>query len=230
MTFNGKVGINAGHVKQEALKAKSMSAFSNDTPQSLLRAYQSCGWLPLSATTKDALSLKRSLVSKELEKAHISHEIERAKQLHPLAEPNNFTLDEIISMCKGKEPQEILRMLDIETQILPGGRKELSEYLWKPYNYSFKLAEIDENKLLEGVESIKGVCDLSGSCLKNLGSVKSVGELILPTFTRIEDLSGLEHVGKIRVNELFRSSEICDIMNKLNLKPDVLKRAYVSIF
>ena len=122
--------------------------------------------------------------------------------------------------CESKSTDEILSYLGIESTYNENGSKTLSHYKWPFKGFSFAAAGIDETKLLDGVTKIKGNCDLTGSSLKNLGSVKTIGgSLTLPFFTNAKDLSSIEYIGRNVICEVENPQDAMDLIKEVKLNP-----------
>lgn len=134
-----------------------------------------------------------------------------------------YTKEDLINFkekIKGKSSDEILDILGIEVTYNENGSKTLSEYRWPFKSYSFSVAGINEKELLDGVSEIKGNCDLIGSKLKNLGSVRKIGGSIrIPLFTDLEDLSNIKSIGGDIVSDVEDPQDAVDLIKKLNLNP-----------
>ena len=101
----------------------------------------------------------------------------------------------------------------------------LSHYGWPFGKYSFKEAGIDEGILLSFIDEIEGDCDLTASNLKDLKNVKKIGgNLIVPYFTKLEDLSSLEEVGGKIVCETEDPKDGYEKLKSLNLRPELLEK------
>ena len=120
--------------------------------------------------------------------------------------------------CESKSTDEILSYLGIESTYNENGSKTLSHYRWPFKGYSFAAAGIDEAKLLDGVTAIKGNCDLTGSSLKDLGSVSKIGgSLTIPLFTNVEDLSSIKSIGRDIYCEANDHKDAVELLKKLKL-------------
>lgn len=229
--FNGHIGANAGHVKQAAFNSKNLRSLAADTPEALRDRYVREGRLPVNASTTSALKLQKQLREQEhaeyaQRRKAINDEKARRESMPGLSYPIK-SKEEIISKCKGKSPDEIIKALGIKSETLINSKKELSHYGWAPEFYSFKTAGIDERELIKDVESIKGTFDATGSYLENLGDIKSVGKLVIPRFTNLKDLSGLKYVGTIESDDMTKE-EITELAQKLGMDSEVLSRAKIS--
>ena len=133
---------------------------------------------------------------------------------------NKEDLLDFKSRCEGKTQDELFEILGIKTRIDRKGDKYISHYQWPYIAYSFKAAGIDEEKLLEGIKGIDGNCDLTGTSLKNLGSVTSIlGTLTVPLFGEIEDLSSIEYIGRDIICDAESPKEAVNRIKELNLEP-----------
>lgn len=129
-------------------------------------------------------------------------------------------LEEFKASCKDKSPDEIFEKLGINVEYNEDGSKKISHYKWPFQAFSFKSAGIDEEKLLEGVTEIKGKCNLSGSSLKNLGEVKAIGrDLVVPYFSKVEDLSSIQRVGGNIICEIEDPKDAIAKLKDIKLNP-----------
>ena len=125
--------------------------------------------------------------------------------------------------CKGKSQDEILTYLGIESTYNEDGSKTLSHYKWPFHGYSFSAAGIDEAQLLDSVTHIKGNVDLTGSSLKDLGSVRKIGgSLKIPLFTSAKDLSSVQSIGRNVICEVENSQDAINLIKKVKLNPKYL--------
>ncbi len=134
------------------------------------------------------------------------------------------TIKEIKNYCKDKTPDEILKAMGIEVHYDAKGTKSISHYGWPRDTFSFAEAGIDEKELLKDVKYISGHCDLTGSRLKNLGSVEAIsGVLYIPFFTKLEDLSSVKYVGAVECNGE-NAEDISKLFKKLNFNPKTIRK------
>ncbi len=118
---------------------------------------------------------------------------------------------------EGKKPEEILELIGIKTSTLPDGSKSISAFHAPTQWCTFKTLGINEEQLLADVKVIKGSCDLTGSYLKNLSGVERIdGTLIIPIFSKLEDLSSLKQVNFISCDAA-DSKTVQDTLSKLSL-------------
>ena len=133
---------------------------------------------------------------------------------------NKQTIQEIKEYCKDKTPDEILEAMGIKVYYGTKGEKYLSHYKWPNVAYSFKAAEIDEEKLIEGVTGILGNCDLTGSYLKSLGEISTIGgNLTIPLYSKLEDLSSLKSVYFVDCNAE-NPEDVMAVFKKLHFSPE----------
>ena len=129
-------------------------------------------------------------------------------------------LEAFKASCKNKSADEIFEKLGIDVEYNEDGSKKISHYKWPFKAFSFKLAGIDEEKLLEGVTKIEGKCDLTGSSLKNLGDITTIGrDLIVPYFSRVEDLSSIQRVGGNIICETENPQDAIEKLKDTKLNP-----------
>ena len=129
-------------------------------------------------------------------------------------------LENFKTLLKGKSTDEILELLGIEVTYNTDGSKSLSHYKWPFEGYSFASAGINEEELLNRVSEIKTNCDLTGSSLKNLGSVNKIGRnLTIPIFTKIEDLSNIKSIGGNIICDVENPLDAIDLIKKTKLNP-----------
>ena len=90
-------------------------------------------------------------------------------------------LQDFQTLITDKSNDEIFELLGIKVQYNENGSKSISHYKWPFKSFSFSTAGIDEKNLLDGVTEIQGICDLTGSSLEDLCSVKRIrGDLVIP--------------------------------------------------
>lgn len=156
----------------------------------------------------------------KIDTAKAIEEIRQDKQKPPVV---ICTKDDLIAFrekCEGKTQDEILSYLGIEATYNENGSKSLSHYKWPFKGYSFAAAGIDETKLLDGVTEIKGDCDLTGSSLKDLGSVSKIGgSLTIPLFTNAKDLSNVQLIGRNVICDVENPQDAIDLIKKVKLNP-----------
>ena len=132
-------------------------------------------------------------------------------------------------LIKGKSNDVIFNTLGIRVEYNENGSKSISHYSWPFNSFSFSAAGIDEEKLLEGVTEIQGYCDLTGSKLENLCSVKRIrGDLVIPLFTKLKDLSGVEQIDRNIICSAENIEDTKDVIKKLNINPQALKNGVVT--
>lgn len=162
-------------------------------------------------------------LSKEYESYEKSKNCPKEKVEPQKEKVNIYTKDDLNNFkekIKGKSNDEILDILGIEVTYNENGSKTLSEYKWPFKCYSFSIAGINEEELLNGVSEIKGDCNLIGSKLKNLGSIRKIGgSLRIPLFTDLKDLSGIKSIGGDIISDVEDPQDAVDLIEKLNLNP-----------
>lgn len=122
--------------------------------------------------------------------------------------------------CQNKTPDEIFELLGIDVKYNEDGTKNISHYRWPHSSYSFQAAGINEEELLQGVKYIQGNCNLTGSYLKNLGDVKSIGgNLTIPLYSKAEDLSSIDYIGGNIICDSESQEDVIKLIKKLNLNP-----------
>lgn len=138
-------------------------------------------------------------------------------------------LQEFQTLIKGKSNDEIFDILGIEVEYNENGSKSISHYRWPFSSFSFDIAGIDEEKLLDGVTEIKGYCDLTGSNLENLCSVKKIrGDLVIPLFTKLKDLNGLQQLNGNIICNAENLEDTKSVIKKLNINPQALRNGVVT--
>lgn len=138
-------------------------------------------------------------------------------------------LQNLKCLLQGKSNDEIFDLLGIKVEYNENGSKSISHYKWPFNSFSFSTAGIDEEKLLDGVTEIQGYCDLTGSNLENLCSVKRIrGDLIIPLFTKLKDLSGVQQIGRNIICSAENIEDTKDVIEKLNINPQALKNGVVT--
>ena len=84
-------------------------------------------------------------------------------------------------------------------------------------------------KLLDGVTEIKGYCDLTGSNLENLCSVKKIrGDLVIPLFTKLKDLNDLQQLNGNIICNAENLEDTKSVIKKLNINPQALRNGVVT--
>lgn len=132
-------------------------------------------------------------------------------------------------LIKGKSNDEIFDTLGIRVSYNENGSKSISHYKWPFNSFSFSAAGIDEEKLLDGVTEIQGYCDLTGSSLENLCSVKRIrGDLVIPLFTKLKDLSGVQQIDRNIICSAENIEDTKDVIKKLKISPQALKNGVVT--
>ncbi len=132
-------------------------------------------------------------------------------------------------LLQGKSNDEIFDLLGIKVEYNENGSKSISHYKWPFNSFSFPAAGIDEEKLLDGVTEIKGLCDLTGSNLENLCSVKKIrGDLIIPLFTKLKDLNDLQQLNGNIICNAENLEDTKSVIKKLNINPQALRNGVVT--
>ena len=189
-------GIDTRHIIQMAMKAKTLKTLSKE---------------------EDEFQAKQSGVN------NIIHLFDYKT---PFQKPvyTKDTIKEIKEYCKDKTPDEILDAMGIKVSYDYNGDKRLSHYGWPGNAYSFETAGIDENALLKDVKHITYYCDLTGSGLKNLGKVETIGgALFIPYFSKLEDLSSVKYVGTVDSNAE-SAEDISELFKRLNFHPQTIRQ------
>ena len=156
----------------------------------------------------------------KVDTAKALEEIRQDKQKPPVVICTKEDLIAFKEKCEGKTQDEILSYLGIESTYNENGSKTISHYKWPFKGFSFAAAGIDETKLLDGVTEIKGDCNLTGSSLKDLGSVSKIGgSLTIPLFTNAKDLSNVQSIGRNVICEVENPQDAIDLIKKLKLNP-----------
>ncbi len=191
-----KPGCDTRHIIQQAMNSKSLATLAEES------------------STYEARKGEPIDVKSELEGCQ-----RPIRALYSKSDLENFRY-----ICKGKTPDEIFEKLGIRVEYNKDGSKSISHYCWPFGGYCFKAAGIDEEKLLEGVTEIKGRCDLKGSELKNLAEVKKIGGNInIPLFTKIEDLSSIEYIGGDICCDAEDNADVLKLMKKIKLTPQTVR-------
>ena len=184
-------GCDKKYIIQKAMNSKSLATLANEEDTYQARKGEPIHHQPLSPSEK------------------------RPKTICTKDDLENFKLS-----CKDKTPDEIFEKLGIDVEYNKDGSKKISHYKWPFKAFSFKSAGIDEEKLLEGVTQIKGKCDLTGSSLKNLGNVTTIGrDLVVPYFTNAEDLSSIQSVGGNIICETEDPKDAIAKLQEIKLNP-----------
>lgn len=135
------------------------------------------------------------------------------------------------TLIEGKSNDEIFDLLGIKVKYDKNGNKSISHYRWPFKCFSFAAAGIDEKRLLDGVTEINGCCDLTGSNLEDLCSVKTIsGDLIIPLFGKLKDLSGIQHISRNIICNAKNLEDTKAIIEKLRINPQALKNGVVTTF
>ena len=138
-------------------------------------------------------------------------------------------LQNLKCLLQGKSNDEIFDLLGIKVEYNENGSKSISHYKWPFNSFSFSAAGIDEEKLLDGVTEIQGYCDLTGSSLENLCSVKRIrGDLVIPLFTKLKDLSGVQQIDRNIICSAENIEDTKDVIKKLKISPQALKNGVVT--
>ncbi len=138
-------------------------------------------------------------------------------------------LQNLKCLLQGKSNDEIFDLLGIKVEYNENGSKSISHYKWPFNSFSFSAAGIDEEKLLDGVTEIQGYCDLTGSSLENLCSVKRIrGDLVIPLFTKLKDLSGVKQIDRNIICSAENIEDTKDVIKKLKISPQALKNGVVT--
>ncbi|MBQ8886778.1 MAG: hypothetical protein IJY61_03660 [Candidatus Gastranaerophilales bacterium] len=154
----------------------------------------------------------------KVDTAKTIEEIRQDKEKPPVVICTKDDLINFKQKCEGKTQDEILSYLGIEATYNENGSKTLSHYKWPFKGYSFAAAGIDETKLLDGVTEIKGDCNLTGSSLKDLGSVSKIGgTLVVPLFTNAKDLSSIQSIGRDIYCDVNNHEDAVELLKKLKL-------------
>ncbi len=145
------------------------------------------------------------------------------KETAPKRLPLLYSKEDLVSFrlkCQNKNPDEIFEFLGIEVTYDDKGEKSISHYKWPYSSYSFQAAGINEQELLKDVTTIQGDCNLTGSSLKSLEDVKSIGgSLTIPLFSKAEDLSSIEYIGGDILCDSASQEDIIKLIRKLKLNP-----------
>ena len=185
-------GCDTKHIIQQAMNCKTLAALAKE---------------------EDAFQEKKAA---KITKA--AHEMQHKK---PVTVCTKSDLEALKQKCRNKTPDEIFSILGIDVKYNEDGSKSISRYGWTPTAYNFKSAGIDEEELLSGVTEIKGNCNLMGSELTSLGSVKKIGgSLNIPLFTKVQDLSGVKSIGGNVTCYAENPEDSIALLKRIKLNPD----------
>lgn len=199
-------GIDTGHIIKDAFNSRSLKKVVQDTPETLRDSLVESGTLPKNATAADAIKWQQ---------LQIHSPRERIPFLIKETIYDQIDLEYVRDACRKATQDQLFEYLGIKRD-----GDTIDHYGWPQKRFSFKAVGIDEEKLLDGIKTIAGDCDLRGSELKSLGNVENVGNLYLPYFTKVEDLSGLKDVKSATWRNVFDKEETEDMFRGLNLNTD----------
>lgn len=219
MTIDYNIGCNAGHIIRSAVNCKTLATLGEEENTLHPQTYN------YEITDYDREVLRRLDQIAHINAQKIIHTPIRKKE-----KKSTFTLTtkkDLINLKKEFSDSGAVRdILGIKRYgKMPGFIGVLSHYGWPFEKYSFQEAGIDERRLLALIDEIDGDCDLTASSLKDLRKVKKIGgNLIVPYFTKLEDLSSLEEVGGKIVCETEDPQDGYEKLKSLNLKPELLEK------
>jgi len=97
--------------------------------------------------------------------------------------------------CPEENPEKVFKLFGVKVNNNPEtGLLTIDKYQQPSSNYSFNDLGIDENKLLECVESINGSADFSNSQVKNLWLLENIGGDANFSNSKLENIPLLENI------------------------------------